>query len=305
MDIQILNESTWQRLAKEHRDSMRCWTEPFRARRKVGRTHPIHDFLFVYYQNSSKKIEQWHPGVGVRLEDAARQGAKSSFWPTCFSQHYRTIGNDLICDPSRLEQKLIDRLRWIESMLRQTASRKPNFACFGLHEWAMVYKGKQVRHEKTAKLRISQSAIDQLVESRPLTCSHFDAFRFFAIDAQPLNRIKPTLEGRPEIEQPGCIHANMDLYKWAFKSMPFVGSDLLARCFALAMEARVIDMRASPYDLTEFGNYPAIMIEKSEGRIEYEELQQTIAKQAEPLRFELAEKINQVIKLTTVDVLTS
>jgi len=47
------------------------------------------------------------------------------------------------------------------------------------------------------------------------------------------------------------------------------------------------------------------MIEKSEGRIEYEELQQTIAKQAEPLRFELAEKINQVIKLTTVDVLTS
>ena len=159
----------------------------------------------------------------------------------------------------------------------------------------MVYRGAEVRHEKTTPLRLPQAEIDAIVESRPLTCTHFDAFRFFADSAKPLNRTEPTLESRPQMEQPGCIHANMDLYKWAYKSMPWVGSEILMKCFRLAMKAREVDMRASPYDLSAYGNYEPILIETAVGRAQYEQEQREIAAAAAPLRDELAIKIEQVI----------
>ncbi len=52
-------------------------------------------------------------------------------------------------------------------------------------------------------------------------------------------------------EQPGCVHATMDLFKWAMKLHPWCGSELVADCLALARDARLVDMRASPYDLTK------------------------------------------------------
>ena len=62
-----------------------------------------------------------------------------------------------------------------------------------------------------------------------------------------------TWAARHDSEQPGCIHANMDLYRWAYTSMPWIGSDVLWACFALAVELRVLDMEAGPYDLRELG----------------------------------------------------
>jgi hypothetical protein len=159
----------------------------------------------------------------------------------------------------------------------------------------MVYKGQEVRHEKTTPLRLPQSEIDAIVESRPLTCTHFDAFRFYAIDAKPLNKHEPTLESRPELEQPGCIHANMDLYKWAFKAMPWIGSDLLLKCFRLALFAREIDMRASPYDLSSYGEYEPVLIETANGRSLYEKLQREVADRAAPLRRDLIEAIESLV----------
>jgi hypothetical protein len=97
------------------------------------------------------------------------------------------------------------------------------------------------------------------------------------------------------MEQPGCIHANMDLYKWAFKSMPWIGSDLLLRCFRLALYAREIDMRASPYDLSSYGEYDPVLIETAEGRQQYEKLQRGVADQAAPLRRELIEEIESLL----------
>jgi hypothetical protein len=98
-----------------------------------------------------------------------------------------------------------------------------------------------------------------------------------------MNRIQPTLERRVELEQPGCIHANMDLYKWAAKAMPWVGSELLLDCFELATELRDLDMRASPYDLSAWGREP-VRIETPEGRRMYEGEQRRLALKAAPLR---------------------
>jgi hypothetical protein len=121
------------------------------------------------------------------------------------------------------------------------------------------------------------------VESRAICCSHHDAFRFFAAEARPMNRLQPTLESRISLEQPGCVHANMDLYKWAAKSMPWIGSELLLDCFELAIELRDLDMRASPYDLLAWGLEP-VRIETAEGRRIYEIEQRRLAEAALPLR---------------------
>ena len=290
LKTEFLSQTQWQSMANKYVKEVSQWTVPFRKRRRKGNSHPVDDFLFVYYRYSSGQLENWHPGANIRLQCPG--GVPGHF----SAKHYRIDGEIVFADPSLMDHKSRARLEWTVDMLRQTESRKGNFSCLGLHEWAMVYRGQEVRHEKTTPLRLPQSEIDAIVESRPLTCTHFDAFRFYAIDAKPLNKIEPTLESRPELEQPGCIHANMDLYKWAFKSMPWVGSDLLLRCFRLALFAREIDMRASPYDLSSYGDFDPILIETSEGRSQYERLQREVADRAAPLRRELIEQIGSLFE---------
>ena len=110
-----------------------------------------------------------------------------------------------------------------------------------------------------------------------------------------MNRLQPDLWAREDNEQPGCIHANMDLYKWAAKSLPWVSSDLLWQCFRLATRAREIDMRASPYDLSGFG-YNPIPVESSAGRRLYEKLQRQLAQEARALRESLILQLEQTLR---------
>jgi hypothetical protein len=49
------------------------------------------------------------------------------------------------------------------------------------------------------------------VEDRRIRCTRFDAFRFFAEPARPLDVVAPTRERQSDMEQLGCLHANMDL----------------------------------------------------------------------------------------------
>ncbi|MEO7351946.1 MAG: 3-methyladenine DNA glycosylase, partial [Marmoricola sp.] len=110
----------------------------------------------------------------------------------------------------------------IHRLLVATAGRTPTLGCFGLHEWAMVHQTDETRHDWP--LRLGGSGTDQVVESHRITCSHFDAFRFFTDSARPLNTLKPGREDRASFEQPGCLHAGMDLYKHAFRLTPLVPS---------------------------------------------------------------------------------
>ena len=41
-------------------------------------------------------------------------------------------------------------------------------------------------------------------------------------------------------------------YRWAVKLFPFIPSSLLIKSLAMALRARELDMRASPYDLTTY-----------------------------------------------------
>lgn len=282
----------WREHAALHRERAERWTKPTRKRREAQVPHPIDDFLFTYYPFSFAKLEDWHAPLGVALE--VDEPLPERF----LRSPYRMEDGVVFLDEAMLEEKERLRLKWTRELLVATRDRAPNFACHGLHEWAMVYRGRQVRHEKTTPLRLSQAEIDALVESRPLLCSHFDAFRFFAPQAQPMNRFQPTLDGRPENEQPGCIHANMDLYKWAFKCQPWIPGDLLLDVFSLAKDLREIDMRASPYELSEYG-YEPIAIETVEGRREYETTQRALADRAAVLRQRLIEALEHVVAAFT------
>lgn len=146
----------------------------------------------------------------------------------------------------------------------------------------MVYRSPEIRHDQYP-LRISTEDLATFVESQSLCCTHFDAYRFFTPAAIPRNRFALDRFSTIDFEQPGCIHANMDIYKWAFQLMPFVDSVLLADAFELAVEAREIDMRASPYDLASLGFTP-IAIETAAGREAYVTHQQQLYAKAQPIR---------------------
>ncbi|MFC7336125.1 3-methyladenine DNA glycosylase [Haloferula chungangensis] len=285
-----LQQSEWQRLAAEHRRRAERWTVPARQRHTHGVPHPIEDFLFTYYSFTLGKLETWHPPFGCSLEASDKMAPQFERAP------YRRDGQQIFADPSALSEKAVARLVWIRELLVQTQNRTPNFSCHGIHEWAMVYRGHEIRHEASTPLRLRQSEIDAIVESRPIACSHFDAFRHFSPDARAFNRFQPSLDARPHLEQPGCVHANMDLYKWASKCMPWIGSELHIECFELAIRLRELDMRASPYDLTAYGHRP-IAIETAEGRREYEALQKQLASEARPLREKLIGHLDPLLSI--------
>lgn len=157
----------------------------------------------------------------------------------------------------------------------------------------MVYRADGVRHEAWP-LRLGQSGTNAVVERHQIRCSHFDAFRFFTGDAVPRNALQPSRGRQLELEQPGCLHANMDLYKWAYKLSPIVPSELVVDAFELVREIRELDMRASPYDLTDLG-YDPVRIETPQGKREYAAAQRSFANRATAIRERLLAEIKVVL----------
>ncbi|EME22041.1 hypothetical protein [Rhodococcus triatomae] len=258
-------------------------------RQSHGVKHPVVDFLFTYYSLRPAQLRRWHPGVGVVLGGpAARRYAEYS--------GYREVDGGVTADPA-LVQRRRTMLEFTERLLAGTRSRSAQFGCFGLHEWAMVYRGgaEAVRHSGTP-LRLGAAGTDAVVESMSLRCTHYDAFRFFTPDAVGRNQIPLSRDEQAAREQPGCLHAGMDLYKWCYKLVPLVDSDLVIRCFEHAMEARELDMRASPYDLRDLG-YEPVPIETAAGRAEYVRAQQSLAERAAPLRAELLTRCRQLLEI--------
>jgi len=281
----FLAEAEWRAQAAAHEARVRAWTDPHQARAARGERHPVHDFLFTYYAQRPAWLRRWHPGPDVALLGPSARD---------FLRHpgYRELpgpgGTPAVAvDPATLSPSRREFVAWLEALLRGMHARPAFFGCHGLHEWAMVYRQDpaEVRHPAWP-LRLPAAEIARVVETGGVTCSHFDAFRFFTPPARPLNRLQPTRETTPALEQRGCLHANMDLYKWSFKLAPFTPAELTADCFALAREIREVDMRASPYDFQALG-YAPIAIETADGRAEYEAQQRAFCARAEPLRSRL------------------
>ncbi len=288
----ILTESEWATHRAAHEARIDTYVEPHLARRAAGEKHPVFDFLFTYYSFKPAQLRRWHPGFGVTLEGAVSRfdGLKGYVDGTVSSSYVES------------QRPLIES---IHTLLSATASRPGNFGCFGMHEWAMVYRLTEdsTRHADWP-LRLGPSGTDAVVEASRITCSHFHAFRFFTPPARSLNVLQPGRDDRPTYEQPSCLHAGMDLYKHAFRLSPMVLSDLVADCFELAWDIRVLDMRAAPYDLADLGFEP-VRIETPNGRREYAEAQRAFAERGAPLRQRLIDECERLRSasgaLTTVN----
>ncbi|HEX3814136.1 MAG TPA: 3-methyladenine DNA glycosylase [Mycobacteriales bacterium] len=291
----LLSEPHWLARRAAHEQRVEPWLEPHLARRRRREAHPVEDFLFTYYSFRPAQLRRWHPGFGVVL---AGESARP---------YLRTRGYGEVADGVTARAERPESVRWIRDLLAATAGRPAFTGCLGLHEWAMVYRSDEVRHGSWP-LRLGAAGTDRVVESNRIRCTHHDAFRFFTADAVPRNALQPSRDSQLGLEQPGCLHANMDLFKWSYKLTPLIPSELVADCFAFAQEIRAVDMRASPYDLSALG-YEPIAIETAAGKASYIELQRGFSERAQVLRAELIRHCDDALsgralsdeELSTVD----
>jgi len=287
--MRTIEESQWRASQRQHANDLQPILKAQRGRRARAKKHPVVDFLFTYYSFRPGHLIQWSPGYGVVLENAREEFAQRRYWVS------GDAGEDSRLSLSAMGKRQRREVFWIHELLKAVTQRRANFGCYGLHEWAMVYRqsASSVRHAGFP-LRLSEQEIVGVVENQSLCCSHYDAFRFFTQQARPLNNLSPTLESRLDSEQPGCLHTNMDLYKWAYKLSPWISSDLLKDAFFLAMEIRELDMRASPYELSALGLRP-VLIETAAGRELYEREQRKFAHKAEPIRERLLKAAGRLV----------
>jgi hypothetical protein len=197
-------------------------------------------------------------------------------------------------DTTAYVEKRGSTVRFIRELLTRTTERPAQLGCFGLHEWAMVHRlgDDEIRH-RGWRLRLGGAGTDEVVESHQIRCSHFDAYRFFTESAAPLNALRPTRDAQVAMEQPGCLHAGMDVYKWAFKLAPAIPSELTVDCFELARDIRVLDMRASPYDFADLG-YEPVAIETAAGKAAYVSAQREFSERSNASRHRLVQAIDQI-----------
>jgi hypothetical protein len=285
-----LNKSDWVARRDAHRSRMLPWVTDRVERSYCDAKHPVYDFLFTYYSLRPAHLLRWSPGADKELLDCVEEELD---WPL---DSVRTSCGYII-PSSSFPAHRYEYLTWALTYLTTIDSRPPVFYCYGLHEWAMLYRSPATRHSQVP-LRVSCDEISRVVEVSELRCSHYDAYRFFTPEARPLNRSLLSRRATTDFDQPGCIHVTMDLYKFAHKISPWCPSDLVADAFILAAKAREIDMRASPYDLRAYGFSP-IAIETDSGKAEYIVEQRCLSERAVPIRRRLIEVYSELLQVVS------
>lgn len=273
----VLDAARWRARQAAHAARADALTAGHRARRAAGARHAIDDFLYDYYGTRPAVLRRWHPGAGVALAPDPAEPTPHAGWRWYATDADGTVG----LDRAAFMADRGESVRYIHGLLSAIASRPAYTGCFGLHEWAMVYRQREHRHP--LPLRLGQEGTDAVVQAHQIRCTHFDAYRFFTPEAAPRNAYRPTRDTQAELDQPGCLHASMDCHKWATKLGPAVPGELALDCFELARDIRLLDMRASPYDLSSYDEAP-VAIETPEGKTEYAAQQREFAARAGVLR---------------------
>ncbi|MDO4908579.1 MAG: 3-methyladenine DNA glycosylase [Corynebacterium sp.] len=269
--------------AQAHAARVDHYTHDHLIRRSHGEKHPVFDFLFEYYPIKPAQMAKWHPGLGNSIEAPEDH----STW-----KFYTETDGLIHLDLDAYWAKRGETALYIKDLLERTLTNPAHFDCFGMHEWAMVYH-IEPRHNLPLRLGHEGSAAvvdEHVAKNGNIRCTHYDAFRYFAPDATNLNQQQLTRERQPYCEQRGCLHAAMDLYKWAAKLGPIVPGELFMDCFELAWDCRILDMEASPYDCRGLG-FGVVPVDTPEGKAEYVRRQRELSQRATPLREQLIDLV--------------
>lgn len=283
-----MSAPVWRDRAQAHAQRVDALLGQHLKRRDAGIAHPVDDFMFSYYSYRPGQLRTWHPGYGVVLDGGSERYGHL--------RGYEITDDGGASVPQQYLTSQQRTIRGIRNLLRATEQREASYSCFGLHEWAMVYRSDSTRHGQFG-LRLGAKATDAVVDSHRIACTHFDAFRFFTEPAIPLNELQPTSATREAFEQPGCLHAGMDLYKHAYRLAPLIDSGLIVDCFAHAHAVRELDIRASPYDLRELG-YQPVAIETAEGKAAYVRAQRSFEHSGQLLRARLIDASEALLRVS-------
>ena len=286
-----LDVAQWRERILAHRSRVDLWIRPHLDRRRRGIRHPVEDFLLDYYPYSTGRLRRWHPGPGIHLEGSVDEVLG-------IPGHVLRDGHtlfDWMALPPHHQNRLSTEVDVVRRLMRATAERPARLGCFGLHEWAMVLgqSADEVRHAGWP-LRVSPEQVRQTVAEVGLRCTHFDAYRFFTDEARPLNPLTLTRANQVQTDQPGCLHANMDLYKWSMRLAPLVPAEWIADAFDLARRIRHLDMQGAPYDLSALGVEP-LPLETPAGRAEFAARQRGHAEEAAVQRARLVDRLDWLI----------
>lgn len=70
---------------------------------------------------------------------------------------------------------------------------------------------------------------------RPFLC-----FFLIIFTTRPLNHVVLSRADQKSSDQPGCVHANMDLFKWALRLWPLLPSEDMTDALELAVSCRML-----------------------------------------------------------------
>ncbi|MGO4435285.1 hypothetical protein AB4Y88_18955 [Paenarthrobacter sp. RAF9] len=160
--LRHLPQEQWLGLEAAHHARVARYADPYLARRSAGKKHPVEDFLFTYYTQKPGQLLRWHPGQAVLLSgDRALERANWKFYRPAHDDELAAAGLPagtpaVAFDRGSFLADRAEAVRFAGIILAGTAKRPAQFGCFGLHEWAMVYRQEkfELRHEYL-KLRLS------------------------------------------------------------------------------------------------------------------------------------------------------
>ena len=113
-EAQLLTTTDWQARSLAHLERAQRWTLPHKERRSATKY--------------------------------TRSTISSSGPP-----EYRAADGVIRRDPHALSVEGRDQLSTVVNVLSATQSRPANFGCYGVHEWAMIYRGHDIRHAGVAE----------------------------------------------------------------------------------------------------------------------------------------------------------
>ena len=132
-------------------------------------------------------------------------------------------------DLATFRQARGSQLAFTARLLGATAAAPGQFGCFGLHEWAMVFRQDDGR----VVTRTGRSGWARPAPTRSCGSTRSGAPTTTRSGSSPRRPgrstpLQPDRDSQVQMEQPGCLHASMDVYKWAYKLIPMVPSSSAA-----------------------------------------------------------------------------